>query len=197
MNNLPTANRAKILEMFCEDMSMHSVSRIKDESINKMAKLLVDAGEACAAGHDGKVPGVQSKRIPCDELRSFTYAKQKNALGAQSALGGAGDPWTWTALNTDSKLIVSWLVGDRDSQYAMSRMDDLRIRLATRVQLTTDGNEAYLEPAESALGMGAQYAQLVKLYGAEPQGPQTRYSPAQCNAARKDRIAGNADPQHV
>jgi len=197
MNKLPLAKRVQILSMLCEGSSMRSISRVADVSINTVSKLLVDAGKACAAFHDETVRGVTSKRIQCDEIWSFTYAKAKNVAGAKAAPEVAGDTWTWTALDADSKLIVSWLVGGRDSEYAMAFMDDLRSRLANRVQLTTDGHRAYLEAVEGAFGGDIDYAMLVKLYGAAPESFKGRYSPAECVGARKDRIEGSPDPKHV
>jgi hypothetical protein len=132
-------------------------------SINTVSKLLVDAGNACAAFHDDVVHGVKAKRVQCDEIWSFTYAKQKNVASATAAPDGAGDTWTWTALDADSKLIVSFFVGGRDSECAMAFMDDVAKRLATRVQMTTDGHRAYLEAVEGAFGADVDYAQLVKL----------------------------------
>lgn len=140
MNRLPRVKRAQILSMLCEGSSMRSISRAVDVSINTVTKLLVDAGTACAAYHDEHVRGVKAKRIQCDEIWAFCYSKQKNVAKAKAAPAGAGDVWTWTALETETKLIVSYLSGGRDSEYAMALMDDLRSRLATRVQLTTDGH---------------------------------------------------------
>jgi len=177
---------------------MRSISRIADVSINTVSKMLVDAGKACSAFHDDNVRGVTASRIQCDEIWSFTYAKQKNVASAKAAPEEAGDTWTWTALDADSKLIVSWLVGGRDSEYAMAFMDDLRGRLANRVQLTTDGHRAYLEAVEGAFGGDVDYAQLIKLYGEGPErGPERKYSPSVCKGARKSRVEGNPDMAHV
>ena len=176
---------------------MRSVSRLADVSINTVAKLLIDAGKFCAAFHDDKVRGVNAKRIQCDEIWSFTYAKAKNVAAAKAAPDGAGDTWTWTGIEAQSKLIISWLVGGRDSDYAIAFMDDLRSRIVNRVQLTTDGHRAYLEGVEGAFGGDVDYAQLVKLYGAAPESAKGKYSPADCIGARKDRIEGNPDMAHV
>jgi IS1 family transposase len=177
---------------------MRSIARVADVSINTVSKLLVDAGNACARFHDEKVQGITAARIQCDEIWSFTYAKQKNVPTAKAAPAEAGDTWTWTALDSDSKLIVSFLVGGRDGEYAIAFMDDLRARLANRVQLTTDGHRAYLEAVEGAFGGDVDYAQLVKLYG-EPASrtDQRRYSPAVCTGARRERIEGNPDMSKV
>lgn len=177
---------------------MRSIARVADVSINTVSKLLVDAGNICARFHDEMVRGVTASRVQCDEIWSFTYAKQKNVPTAKAAPAEAGDTWTWTALDSDSKLIVSFLIGGRDGDYAIAFMDDLRARLANRVQLTTDGHKAYLEAVEGAFGGDVDYAQLVKLYG-EPlsKGNERRYSPAVCTGARKEVIEGNPDKAHV
>ena len=176
MNKMPLKTRALILNMLCEGQSMRATARLADVSFNTVAKLLIDAGKVCADLHDELVQGVTASRIQCDEIWSFTYAKQKNVPTAKAAPAEAGDTWTWTALDSDSKLIVSWLVGGRDSEYAIAFMDDLRSRLANRVQLTTDGHKAYLEAVEGAFGGDVDYAQLIKLYGDAPQ-TAARYSP--------------------
>ena len=198
MNKLPSAKRVQILSMLVEGVSMRSISRVAGVSINTVSKLLVDAGEACAAYHDETVRDVPSRRVQCDEIWSFCYAKAKNVARAKAAPPGAGDVWTWTALDADSKLIVSYAIGDRSGETAMEFMDDLRPRLANRVQLTTDGHKAYLEAVEGAFGGAVDFAQLVKLYGpAQGKGSEKRYSPAECTGIRKRKIEGNPDPADV
>ena len=200
MNKLPLKTRVQILTMLCEGSSMRSISRVADVSINTVSKLLVDAGKFCADLHDSEVRNVKAKRVQCDEIWSFTAAKQKNVAAMKNAVDGAGDTWTWTALDSDSKLIISWLVGGRDGEYALAFMDDVKERLANRVQLTTDGHKAYLNAVEEAFGADIDYAMLVKMYG-EPEGkavPQERrYSPAVCTGAKKTRIEGEPDLAHV
>ena len=197
MNKLPTEKRVQILNMLVEGSSMRSISRVVGVSINTVTKLLIDAGEACAIYHDEHVRDVKARRVQCDEIWSFCYAKQKNVATAKAAPGGAGDVWTWTALDADSKLIVSYLVGGRDSEYAMEFMDDVASRLANRVQMTTDGLKAYLEAVEGAFGGAVDYAQLVKLYGAAPEEMKGRYSPSECTGTRKRRVEGNPVPRDV
>lgn len=197
MNKLTVCKRSQILSMLVEGMSMRSVSRIADVSINTVTKLLVDAGTACAKYHDEHVREVKAARVQCDEIWSFCYAKEKNVPTAKAAPEEAGDVWTWTALDADSKLIVSYLVGGRDSGYALEFMDDVAKRLANRVQLTTDGHKAYLGAIEEAFGNDIDYAQLIKLYGPVPESQQRRYSPAPCAGAIKTRVEGNPDPRHV
>jgi IS1 family transposase len=197
MNKLPVSTRVQILSMLVEGSSLRSISRVTGVSINTVTKLLIDAGAACAAFHDETVREVKSRRVQVDEIWSFTYAKQKNVKTAKRQDMAYGDTWTWTAIDAESKLIVSWLVGGRDSDYAMAFMDDLRSRLANRVQLTSDGHRAYLEAVEGAFGGDVDYAQLVKLYGAAPDAMKGRYSPAECIGARKERIEGSPDPKHI
>ena len=196
MNKLPLKTRSLILNMLCEGQSMRATARLADVSFNTVAKLMIDAGKVCADLHDDLEQGVTASRVQCDEIWSFSYAKQKNVLNAKAAPVEAGDTWTWTALDSDSKLIVSWLVGGRDSEYAIAFMDDLRSRLANRVQLTTDGHKAYLEADEGAFGGDVDYAQLVKIYGDAKDG-EKRYSPPTCVGARKRRIEGKPDRRHV
>lgn len=176
---------------------MRAVSRLTDTSINTVGKLLIDAGKFCAAFHDDKVRDVKAKRVQCDEVWSFTYAKQKNVPLAKAAPDRAGDCWTWTGIEADTKLIVSWLVGGRDGRYAIAFMDDLRSRLANRVQLTTDGHKAYLEAVEGAFGGDVDYAILHKVYGAAPESAKGKYSPAECIGAEKHRIEGDPDMAKV
>lgn len=177
---------------------MRSISRVADVSINTVSKLLVEAGEACLAIHDENVRGVKASRIQCDEIWSFCYAKQKNVATAKSAPNGAGDVWTWTALDADTKLMTAYFVGDRSGESAMILMDDLRARLSNRVQLTTDGHKAYLEAVEGAFGADVDYAQLVKIYGSEGgRSSEVRYSPAECTGIRKRRVEGDPDIAHV
>ncbi|MGH2508088.1 MAG: IS1 family transposase [Ktedonobacteraceae bacterium] len=200
MNKLPLAKRAQILTLFCEGVSMRSIERIVGCSINTVDKLLRDAGEIALAYHDEHVRGVKATRIQCDEIWSFVHAKAKNAPTSKRAGDPTiGDCWTWTAICADSKLLVSYLVGGRDGEYAKMLMEDLRDRLANRVQLTTDGHKAYLEAVEGAFGADIDYAMLVKLYGEPPAEPEAarRYSPSECVGARKDRITGNPDPDHI
>jgi IS1 family transposase len=196
MNKLPLAKRTQILAMLCEGSSMRSVSRVADVSINTVTKLLEQAGEACLALHDDTVRNVKASRIQCDEIWSFCYAKDKNVAGAKSAPDGAGDVWTWTAIDADTKLMVSYFVGDRSGESAIVLMDDLRDRLANRVQLTTDGHRAYLEAVEGAFGGDVDYAQLIKMYGPTFTAPG-RYSPAECTGIKKMRREGNPDIKHV
>lgn len=196
MNKLSTEERAHILHLLCEGNSIRAVTRLTGASKNTVSKLLADAGKACAAYHDEHVRNVKSQRVQVDEIWSFTYAKAKNVKTAKAAPEGAGDTWTWTAIDADSKLIVSYLVGGRDAEYAYEFMQDVASRLANRVQLTSDGHGPYLGAVEDAFGDDVDFATLIKIYGTAPEG-QRRYSPAVCKGARKERVTGNPDRKHV
>ncbi|MEQ9635832.1 MAG: IS1 family transposase [Devosia marina] len=196
MNRLSSEARAQILHMLCEGNSIRATTRLTGASKNTVTKLLVDAGAACQAYHDEHVRDLGSRRIQCDEIWSFTYSKQKNVATAKAAPEGAGDTWTWTAIDADTKLAVSWLVGGRDAEYAIAFMDDVAARLSHRVQITTDGHRAYLDAVEGAFGGDVDYAQIIKIYGQAPEG-QRRYSPPVCIGAVKGRVEGNPNPAHV
>jgi IS1 family transposase len=199
MNKLPLQTRVTILNMLVEGSSMRSISRITGVSINTVAKLLEDAGKACAAYHDQTVRDVPAQHVQCDEIWSFCYAKEKNVVTAKAAPEGAGDVWTWTAIDRDSKMILAFEVGDRSAETAREFMFDLAARLASRVQLTTDGHGAYLKAVGDAFAADVDYAMLVKLYG-EPtgtRGHERKYSPAECTGAKKEPIFGKPDPAMV
>ncbi len=178
---------------------MRSIARVVDVSINTVAKLLEDAGNVCAAYHFGTVHGVKAKRVQCDEVWSFCYAKERAVPTAKAAPEGAGDVWTWTALDADSKLVVSWMIGGRDAETANLFVDDLAARLANRIQLTTDGHRLYLDAVAGAFTGEVDYAMLAKLYGedANKVGPEKKYSPGVCTGAKKRRITGNPDLKAV
>src|SRR5271157_2320521 len=197
MNKLPTATRAQILNLLVEGSSLRSIARVCDVSINTVTKLLVDAGTVCAAYHDQYVTHVKAKRVQCDEIWSFCYAKEKNVARAKTAPDGAGDVWTWTAIDAETKLMVSWAVGDRTAECARAFMDDVAGRLASRVQLTSDGHRVYLDAVMGAFDQ-VDFAQLVKLYGSEGgKSEEKKYSPADCTGTIKKPIAGSPDPKHI
>ena len=194
MNKLPTSKRVMILSMLVEGMSMRSISRTLGVSINTVTKMLVDAGEACAAYHDEAVRGIRGhRRVECDEIWSFAYAKERAVRHAKAAPEGAGDAWTFTAIDADAKLIVSYLVsGARDGESALAFMDDLRGRLDDSPQISTDGLSAYLGAVEGAFGGDVDFAQVIKAYGKEPgEDNERRYSPPVCTDIEKRRIEGN------
>jgi IS1 family transposase len=197
MNKLEPQARARVLHLLCEGQSIRAITRLTGASKNTVTKLLIDAGKACMAYHDANVRNVAAKRVQVDEIWSFTYAKQKNVAAAKAAPSDAGDTWTWTAIGADTKLIVSYFVGGRDGECALWFMDDLRSRLANRVQLTSDGHKAYLQAVEGAFGGDVDYAIINKIYGTAPEAARGRYSPAECIGVKKDRIEGSPDPAHV
>ncbi len=197
MNKLAPEKRAQIIQLLCEGMSMRAITRATGVAKATVSKLLNDVGAACSAYHDEHVRKLRCKRIQVDEIWSFTYAKQKNVAKAKAAPEGAGDTWTWTAIDADSKLAVSWLVGGRDAWWAMEFMQDVADRLDGRVQLTSDGLGAYVVAVEKAFGGFVDYAQLVKSYGEAPENARGRYSPAECTGAKRVRVSGMPDIDHV
>ena len=196
MNRLAPEKRTQALQMMAEGISLRSMTRLTGISRTTLIKLLEDAGQAFSEYQDRVLVSLPCKRIQVDEAWAFCYAKQKNVPTAKAAPEGAGDIWTWVGLDADTKLVASWYVGARDSEAAATFIDDLAPRLASRVQLTSDGHKPYLEAIEGAFGADIDYAMLVKVYGAAPEG-QRRYSPAICTGAHKHRVEGNPDPKHV
>jgi IS1 family transposase len=196
MNKLPLAKRVLILNMLCEGSSLRSISRVADVSINTVTKLLVDAGETCLTLHDETVRNVKSERVQCDEIWSFNYCKQRTVGKAKAAPLDAGDVWTWTAIDADTKLMITYAVGDRTLASGRLFVQDLSERLADRVQLTADGHAAYVQAVEGAFGDDVDFAQLVKIYRGSTS-PAGRYSPPECIGARKHRVTGNPDEAHI
>ena len=196
MNRLTLEKRTQILGMLVEGNSLRAVSRLADDSINTVTKLLVDAGRACAEYQDKALRNLTCKRIQCDEIWAFCYAKEKNVPADKRGTFGYGDIWTWVAIDADTKLVPSFLVGTRGAATAKRFIDDLAARLANRVQLTTDGHRVYLDAVERAFGSEIDYAMLVKLYGNDAS-DETRYSPAECIGCREQKITGRPDPKHI
>lgn len=176
-----------------EGNSIRATVRMTGVAKNTVVKLLVTLGAACEKFQRETLVNLPCKRIQCDEIWSFVYAKDKNAKPEMKEAGTAGSVWTWTALDPDSKLMVSWLVGYRDSGYAAAFVEDIAYRLKNRVQLTTDSNKLYFTAVEKAFGADVDYAMLVKLYGS-PQEDDRTYSPAVCIGCRKTAMMGNPDP---
>jgi IS1 family transposase len=197
MNRLPVAKRVQILSMLCEGSSMRSVSRIAEVSINTVSKLLVDAGKFCAAFHDEMVRNVEAQRIQADEIWAFVGAKKKTVQKDPTLLdrnADAGDVWTWTAIEADSKLVVAYAVGSRDAATATAFMRDVEARIVSRVQLTTDQLSIYLRAVDTAFLGEVDYAMLQKLYAGGQDG---RYSPAECIGTKKVEVTGSPDPKHI
>jgi IS1 family transposase len=196
MNKLDTAKRAQIVAALVEGCSIRATVRMTGASKNTIAKLLVELGAACSDYLDKTLVNLTSKRIQCDELWSFVGAKQKNVTAEMAAQKFCGDAWTWIALDADTKLICSWLVGKRDPGSATQFVQDLAGRLKNRVQLTTDGLKIYLNAIADSFGNQIDYAMLIKVYGNDPEG-QKRYSPAQCLGTKREAVTGSPDPKHV
>lgn len=198
MKRLTTADRVRVIKALVEGCSIRATVRMTGVAKNTVVKLLADAGCVCADYHHQHVRNIKAKRIQCDEIWSFVYSKQKNVPDDKRGQFGVGDVWTWVALDADSKLCVSYMLGLRDGGYATEFMQDVAERLANRVQLTTDGHRAYLDAVEETFGGEVEYAQLVKIYGPtkEPTN-EVRYSPATCTGCHKEEIAGEPDPRHI
>jgi IS1 family transposase/lambda repressor-like predicted transcriptional regulator len=197
MNRLPISERAKILGMMAEGNSLRSISRMADVSINTITKLVVDVGAPCSGYLDEHLVNLPCQRVQVDEIWAFCYAKAKNVTPEIRAKNPyAGDVWTWMAIDADTKLIPSWIIGPRDSVSARIFVNDLASRLANRIQLTSDGLGAYLSAVEKAFHGHVDYAQLQKIYGNDPEA-EKRYSPAQCIGCERKVIDGDPDPAHV
>jgi IS1 family transposase len=196
MNRLSTEKRAQIIGALVEGNSIRSTVRMTGAAKNTITKLLGDIGYACVDYQDRTLRDLPCTTIECDEIWSFCYSKQRNVPREHEGTFGYGDVWTWTAICADTKLIPSWLVGERTTQDAWTFMQDLQRRLSNRVQLTTDGHSAYLKAVQRTFGSGIDYAMLTKLYGEDPQ-PEKRYSPAVCIGAEAKTIRGNPDPDRI
>ena len=196
MNRLSTAKRVAVVAALVEGCGLRATARITGVARMTVEKLLRDLGTACAQYQDEHLRNLTCRRIECDEIWSFVYAKEKNVERAKSAPEVAGDVWTWTAIDADSKLVPSWLIGTRDAGSAYTFMMDLASRLRSRVQLTTDGLTAYLSAVEDAFGAEIDYAMLVKIYGSDPEA-EKRYSPAKCLGCDVKTVTGQPNPKHI
>jgi IS1 family transposase len=198
MNKLTKEKRMQVVAALVEGASINSTVRMTGVSKPTILKLLADLGTACTKYQDEKLKNLPCKRVQADEIWSFCFAKDKNLSEEMKGKFGFGSVWTWTAICADTKLMVSWLVGERSVPYAVKFIDDLASRLAHRVQLTTDGHKPYLRAIEGAFGSEIDYAMLEKIYAAGSQeGTTTRYSPAQCCGTRTHKMMGNPDDNHI
>lgn len=197
MNRLPINKRVQILGLLVEGSSMRAASRLADCSINTVTKLLEDVGEACSEYQDKALRNLRCTRIQCDEIWSFVQCKQRQVPADRQGEFGIGDVWTWTAIDPDTKLVPSWMIGSRSGEAAKVFIEDLAGRLASRVQLTTDGHHAYLEAVEGAFGGNIDYAQLIKIYGDGAQGPDRKYSASDFIGTEKRKVTGNPDFKHI
>jgi len=199
MNKLSREKQSQVVAALVEGASINSVVRMTGVSKPTILKLLADLGTACTKYQDEKLRNLKCRRVQCDEIWSFCFAKDKNLPDKLKGKFGFGSVWTWTALDADTKLMVSWLVGDRSADTASVFMNDVAARLANRIQLTTDGYKPYLVAVADAFdGVPIDYAMLTKLYSDPPtEGHEKRYSPGVCCGARKDDIRGDPDPKHI
>ena len=196
-NVLSTEKRVQIVSALVEGCGIRATARMAGVSKDTVMKLWREIGEACIRYQDETFRNLTCKRLQVDEIWSFVYAKAKNVPAEKAGQFGVGDVWTFTAIDADTKLMPSFLVGSRDTGCATEFMQDLASRLVNRVQLTTDGHKMYLQAVEDAFSGGIDFAQLVKIYGVTPSGPETRYSPAECIGAEKHAVTGCPDPKHV
>src|SRR5438105_5949292 len=196
MKQLSTAQRAQVVRCLVEGNSLRSTVRITGVAKNTIVRLLGELGCACAAYHNKAVRNVRVRRLQCDEIWEFVGAKAKNVTPEKKAAGW-GDIWTWTGIDADTKLMVSYLVGARDGGWAKDFMEDCAKRIRNRVQITTDGHKVYLDAVENAFGADIDYAQLQKIYGAPSDEETRRYSPAKCIGCDLKVVSGDPDPKHV
>ena len=198
MNRLSDKKRAQMLSVLVEGNSLRATARICDIAFNTVLKFVPEIGKACAEYQSRALRNLTCKRIQCDEIWSFCYAKAKNVPEDKKGQFGYGDVWTWVAICADSKLVPAWLVGNRDAETASIFMEDLASRFAHKVQLTTDGLKIYLDAVEGAFGADIDYAMLVKMYGESAEAKmQKRYSPAKFTGSKKEVIAGNPECKHI
>jgi len=196
MNILTKEKRVQVISALVEGNSIRATVRMTGVAKNTIVKLLIEIGKACTEYQNPALKNLPCKRLRCDEIWSFCYAKEKNVPLSKKGQFGFGDVWTWTAICADTKLIPSWMIGTRGAGTAYEFMQDLAGRLAHRVQLTTDGQRVYLDAIETAFGANIDYAMLVKLYGHDAES-ETRYSPAECIGCRSVVISGNPNPKHI
>ncbi|MCW5557795.1 MAG: DDE-type integrase/transposase/recombinase [Verrucomicrobiae bacterium] len=196
MNKVTAEERVRVVACLVDGNSLRATTRMTGIHRTTIQNLLVDLGAACSAFQDKVFRNLQCKRLQCDEVWAFVGAKEKNATPEKKAEGW-GDCWTWTAICADTKLVPCWFVGSRDATAAYHFMHDLAERLVSRVQLTTDGHKPYLQAVEDAFGSEIDYAMLIKIYGASPEGPEVRYSPAACMGAKKAVIQGKPEWKHI
>ncbi|MHB1702427.1 MAG: IS1 family transposase [Acidobacteriaceae bacterium] len=197
MNRLPIEKRAQIIGLLVEGNSMRAVTRLVGVSINTVTKLLEDVGFACSIYQNEVMRNLPCKRIQCDEIWAFCGSKEKNVAPEHRGELGYGDVYTWTAIDADTKLVPSFLIGRRDASYAHEFITDLAARMGSRVQLTTDGHKAYLSAVESAFAGDIDYAMLVKIYGEAPKEDQRRYSLTEFRGITQGVVSGNPDPKHI
>jgi IS1 family transposase/lambda repressor-like predicted transcriptional regulator len=196
MNKLSNAKRAQVVAALVEGCSIRATVRMTGVAKNTVTKLLVNLGRACDEYQRRTIVNLKSRRIECDEIWAFVYSKEKNAPADMKAAGTAGDIWTWTAIDAESKLMVTWLVGHRDAGYAHTLIEDLASRVSSRIQLTTDGQKLYFNAVEGVFGIDVDYGVLIKTFGENVE-TSKRYSPAVCTGCAKEVRMGNPDRKYI
>lgn len=197
MNRLSTAERARIIACLVEGNSIRATVRMTGYAKNTIVKLLAELGGACSEYMNDHLRDLPCRRVQCDEIWSFCYAKEKNVPADLKGQFGVGDVWTWTAICADTKIVPSFMVGNRDGATAKLFIEDLASRLRGRIQLSTDGHKPYLEAVEGAFGCEIDYAMIIKHYGNPPEGTEKRYSPAECCGTTKTVVTGKPDRKHI
>lgn len=195
MNRLNPTKQAQVIAALVEGNSIRAIERMTGVAKHTILKLIKDVGIACADYQDRTLRDLKCKRIQCDEIWQFCYAKEKNVPADKKGQFGYGDVWTWVAIDADTKLVPAFMTGNRDLRSAKMFIEDLAGRLTNRIQLTTDGLKVYLDAVEDSFGCEIDYAMLVKNY--ESSQEETRYSPAVCTSCERKAIMGNPDPVHV
>jgi IS1 family transposase len=196
VNCLAASKRSQVIAALVEGVSINATCRMTGVAKHTVLKLLKDLGCAAASYHDHHVRNLRVRRVQADEIWAFVYGKDKN-LTMEQVQAGAGSIWTWTALDADTKLIISYTLGDRGADTALAFMQDVASRVSNRIQLTTDGHRVYADAVEDAFGSEIDYAMLVKIYGASNDNPESRYSPATCIGCRTGVLAGSPDSKHI
>ena len=196
MKRLSAEKKTQVIAALVEGCSIASVVRLTGVAKSTILRLLQEVGTACLRYQDMMIRNVTAKRVQVDEIWAFCYAKQKNVTEEIASERIAGDAWTWVAIDPDSKLVITWLVGQRDAGHATEFVQSLASRLANRVQLTSDGHKAYLNAVIDAFADDVDYAQLVKSFGNDAEA-QKRYSPAECTGCKKIAVLGDPDPTRI
>jgi IS1 family transposase len=197
MNRLATSKRTQVVAALVEGVSINATCRMTGVAKHTVLNLLRDLGCACAEYHNKTIRNLQVKRVQCDEIWAFCYSKDKNVPADKRGIFGFGDVWTWTGIDADTKLIISYLIGTRKANAALEFMKDLASRIANKFQLTTDGYRMYADAVEKCFGGDIDYAMLIKIFGTSGDSPESRYSPATCIGCRTGVLSGEPDPQHI
>jgi IS1 family transposase len=197
MNRLKTEKRTQVVAALVEGVSINATCRMTGVAKHTVLNLLRDLGCACAEYHNKTIRNLKVKRVQCDEIWAFCYSKDKNVPDDKRNTFGFGDVWTWTGIDADTKLIISYLIGSRKASAALEFMKDLASRISNKFQLTTDGYRMYADAVEKSFGGDIDYAMLIKIFGTSGDSPESRYSPATCIGCRTGVLSGEPDQNHI